>query len=113
MIDPLFDRNLHLVGWIDPNRHIFDLDLNWVAYISGGNVWSPRSGAWLGPIDGRACMDQQGNPVAWNPKDPVRIVRAPSFRPFRPLRPLAPLRPIRPVLPLPQFALYYAEAGLD
>jgi len=35
---PLFDKDCELVGWIDPMNHIFDTDMNWVAYVSGGHA---------------------------------------------------------------------------
>jgi hypothetical protein len=34
----LYDSNVELAGWLDPGRHIFDTNMNWVAYISGGHA---------------------------------------------------------------------------
>lgn len=31
MLNPLFDQNCELTAWIDPGRHIFDTDMNWIA----------------------------------------------------------------------------------
>ena len=45
---PLFDKDSELVGWTDPGKHIFDQDMNWVAYISHNHAWSAETGNWLG-----------------------------------------------------------------
>lgn len=50
MLYPLFDRECTLVAWIDPNRHIFNTDMQWIAYISSNHVWSSDTGNWLGPV---------------------------------------------------------------
>lgn len=34
MLKPLFDKNCKLIAWIEPNEHIFDTNMNWIAYIS-------------------------------------------------------------------------------
>jgi hypothetical protein len=103
-VDPLFDKKCNLVGWIEPENHIFDLEMNWVAYLSGGHAWSSQTGNWLGPVNGMNCLDQEGRPVAWNPDEtvegsmrpmrPMRAMRA--MRPMRPMRPMKPMRPMRP-----------------
>ncbi|THV31193.1 4-fold beta flower protein [Rhizobium rosettiformans] len=103
----LFNRNCELVGWIEPDEHIFDTDMNWVAYLSGGHGWSAATGNWLGPVDGLLCLDRSGRPVAWNPEErvegtarpgrPSRAARA--ARPGRPARPARPSRPSRPATP--------------
>lgn len=31
MLNHLFDQNCELTAWIDPGRHIFDTDMNWIA----------------------------------------------------------------------------------
>ena len=106
MLDPLFDNNSDLVAWVNPGRYIFDLNLEWTAYISSGNVWCSVTNGWLGVVDGRTCIDEYGCIVAWNPKDPIRswkrhILRPlPPLPPLRPLRPLPPLPPLRPLRPL-------------
>lgn len=105
---PLFDKNCDLVGWLELGEHIFDTEMNWVGYISGGNVWSAETGDWLGPIMGLTCLDRNGKPILWNPDktiqtsmrpiSPIRATRA--IRPIRPIRPINPIRPIRPIVPI-------------
>lgn len=107
MLYPLFDKECDLVGWISPGQHIFDTDMEWVAYISRNHAWSAESGDWLGAVRGLICLDQAGCPVAWNPKEvvtgtakpatPARAARA--ARPARPARPATPARPARPATP--------------
>lgn len=41
---PLFDCNQELVAWISPGKNIFDTDINWVAYIHNGHIWSSGTG---------------------------------------------------------------------
>lgn len=69
---PLYDRDCDLVAWIKPNEHIFDTNMNWVGYIKSGHAWSSKTGNWLGPVNGLLCLNQQGKPVAWSPKEAVR-----------------------------------------
>ena len=106
-MEPLFDRHCELVAWVDPLHHIFDTEMNWIAYISGGQAWSAETGNWCGPVPGLICLDQSGKVVAWNPEEqvagtaipprPPRAVRA--ARPARPARPAKPARPARPATP--------------
>lgn len=104
---PLFDKECELVGWIDPQHHIFKTDMDWVAFWAGGHAWSAESGDWLGPVRGLVCLDQAGRVVAWNPdarvagtSRPTRPSRASrASRPSRPSRPSSPLRPSRPSTP--------------
>lgn len=107
MLYPLFDKDCELVAWINPNKHIFDTSMNWVAYVSNGHAWSSETGNWLGPVRGLICLDQAGKPVAWHPKEkvsgttrrarPARATR--KARPPRPTRPARPARPTRPASP--------------
>jgi hypothetical protein len=104
MLFPLFDKDCDLVAWISPNAHIFDTDMNWVAYISNGHAWSSETGNWLGPVIGLLCLNQSGQPVAWNPKEGVKGTSRPSrpsraSRASRPSRPSSPSRPSRPSRP--------------
>ena len=104
---PLFNKDCDLVGWIDPMSHIFDTEMNWVAYLAGGHAWSSETGNWLGPVPGLICLDQSGHVVAWNPEEkiagtarPARPARAARVaRPARPARPANPARPARPATP--------------
>lgn len=103
-MEPLFDKDCELVGWIDPMRHIFDTDVNWVAYISNGHAWSSKTGNWLGPVLGLLCLDQAGKVVVWNPKEQVKGTARPArparaARVARPARPAKPARPARPAIP--------------
>jgi hypothetical protein len=107
MLFALFDKDCDLVGWINPGNHIFNTDMDWVAYLANGHSWSANSGNWLGPVKGLLCQDQDGRPVAWNPKEavsgsprPARPARAArAARPARPARPATPARPARPATP--------------
>ena len=67
MLKPLFDKDSELVAWIDPDKHIFDTDMDWVAYISNGHARSAESGNWCGPVSGHTCLDQSGRVIAWSP----------------------------------------------
>lgn len=106
-MEPLFDKNCELVAWIDPLNHIFDTEMKWIAYISGGHAWSAETGNWCGPVLGLICLDQSGKVVAWNPNEhivgtakPARPARAARVaRPARPARPSRPARPARPATP--------------
>ena len=104
----LFNSDCELVGWMkDKQDYIFDTQLNWVAYIKNGHVWSVSTGDWCGPLKGTNCLDQNGKIVAWNPTQqvqgstrpitPVRAVRA--VTPVQPVRPVQPVTPVRPVTP--------------
>ena len=85
---PLFNKDCNLVGWIDPGNHIFDTNMNWVAYISNGHAWSVQNGNWLGPVNGFNCLDQTGKPVAWSPDQDIEGTMKP-IRPMRPMRPMS------------------------
>ena len=47
MLKPLFDRNCELIGWIEPGKHIFNCNMDWIAYISRGHSWSAETGNWI------------------------------------------------------------------
>ena len=108
LMEPLFDSNCDLAGWINPGEHIWDTHMNWVAYIRNGHAWSAESGNWLGPVNGLICLDTEGKVVAWNPAQavtgsmrpmrPIRAMRA--MRPMRPMTPMRPMRPMRPITPM-------------
>lgn len=108
MLEPLFNKDCELVGWMRPNQHVFDTGMNWVAYIRNNHAWSAETGNWLGPVNGLLCLDTSGKVVLWNPKEkvlgtsrPPRPARAPrSPRPPRPPRPARPPRPPRPPIPV-------------
>lgn len=107
-MEPLFNKDLKLVGWLAPDEYIFDKDMKWVAYIANHNIWSSETDHWLGPIHGATCYDQLGKPIAWGPKEflsgiakpmrPIKPIEKPApkrnFRPAEPSRPGKPLRPM-------------------
>lgn len=106
----LRDTNNDLVGWLDEGRHVFDTNMNWVAYLSGGQAWSAEFGDWCGPVENGSCLDRDGRVVVWSPDIsgpvgssarpviPARAARA--ARPARPARPTIPARPARPAVPV-------------
>ena len=108
MLQPLFNKNGDLIGWLDPEKHIFDTNMEWIAYLSNGHAWSSATGNWMGPINGFVCLDTEGKVIAWNPNgkiqgtirpiSPLRAIR--SIQPIRPIKPISPIRPIRPITPL-------------
>ncbi|MEQ1954780.1 4-fold beta flower protein [Mesorhizobium yinganensis] len=98
MLIPLFSQNCDLVGWMQPQKFLFDADMAYTAFITNGHAWSARSGRWIGPVIGPHVFDTDGQPVAWNPGAPLRG----SGRPLRPVnvvRAVSPVRPPKPVAP--------------
>ncbi len=87
-MEPLYDSNVDLVGWIEPGWHIWDTNMDWVAYISGGHAWSSRSGSWRCPVHETTCLDRSGQVVAWSPvnapavQERAAFVAAGSGQPF-------------------------------
>lgn len=58
----LFDQNTDLVAWLDNGaRHLFDTDMNWLAYVSGGHLWSAATGNWLGPLRVQRFSTKRGD----------------------------------------------------
>jgi hypothetical protein len=106
---PLFNKDSELVGWMNDNHeHIFDTNMNWVAYISNGHAWSAKTGNWCGPVNGYNCLDRNGKVVAWSigqivqgsvtPVTPVRAVKA--VTPIKPVKPVNPVKPVKPLTPV-------------
>lgn len=63
-MEPLYDANVNLVGWIEPGHHIFDTNMNWLAYVAGDHAWSANGGNWCGPVvDATTCLDRSGRVV--------------------------------------------------
>lgn len=99
MLTPLFSQHCDLVGWMQPQKFLFDADMAYVAFIANGHAWSARSGRWIGPVVASHVFDIDGRPVAWNPAEPLRV----SGRPLRPVnvvRAVSPVRPAKPVAPM-------------
>ncbi|WP_442578343.1 4-fold beta flower protein [Mesorhizobium sp. ASY16-5R] len=99
MLTPLFSYGCELVGWMLPQKFLFDAEMAYVAFITNGHAWSARSGQWIGPVVGSHVFDVDGRPVAWNPAAPLRGFGRP-LRPVNVVRAVSPVRPARPVSPL-------------
>jgi len=123
----LFSGTCEHIGWIDPERAIFDPAMNYVAFIAGKNAWSASEVQWLGSVDVLTLRDRSGLPIAWTPDHPLTRVSN-AIPPVQPIRPPVPIRPKRPINPkrplLPQVPLggwspltfdewLYGEAGKE
>ncbi len=114
MIYPLFDKNSNLVTWVKDNEHIFDTNMQWVAFIEKGHAWSAKDARWLGQFKDNNCMDKQGRVFAWNNRQTLRgsiRLTEPSrptlaTRPCTPTRPSTPTRPMVPIRPLHGWSPY-------
>lgn len=112
VLKPLFDKNCEFIGWIEPEKHIFNQDMDWVAYISDSNAWSAVTGNWIGSVHDSVCLDTSGKIIAWStgtnvrsisrPSRPNRAVSAP--KPPRPERPEAPEKPEKPEVPADEWS---------
>ncbi len=93
----LFDRHSNLVGWVKDAKHIFDINMNWIAF-TGSNlsVWTVRNKTWVGHLHGDNFRDINGKTAFWNPKTRLQN----SLKPMKPLKPLTPLTPLKPLKPL-------------
>jgi hypothetical protein len=101
-VTPIFDKTANLVGWFD-SENVFDLQLNWVAFHSNGDLFSSSSLTWLGPLHEGSFLDQNGKAVAWlDGSSPSNTLK--PLTPLRPLKPLQPLRPLQPLKPLKPLA---------
>ena len=107
-MEPLYNKELEHVGWLQPGRYIYDTQGNCIAYISNNNIFSIKKDCWLGPIRGFTCFDHLGKPVAWNhrefpmgipkPVQPKKVIkRKPIDKTFIPNAPKAPEKPLRPI----------------
>ncbi|MDQ6434592.1 hypothetical protein RB623_11090 [Mesorhizobium sp. LHD-90] len=99
MLTPLFSPGCDLVGWMQPQKFLFDTDMAYAAFIANGHAWSARSGRWIGPVIGPHVFDLDGRPVAWNPDAPLRGFGRP-LRPVNVVRAVSPVRPAKPVAPM-------------
>lgn len=103
---PLYDKDLQLVGWMRLGEHIWDSELEWLAYIQNDHAWSEQSRMWIGPVGQGTCIDRDGRVVAWSPGYPLEGSQ-PAKRPPhvagrpRPARPTRPTRLPRPAQPAP------------
>jgi hypothetical protein len=109
IMEPLYSVDCQLVGWIRRGHDIWDIHMNWVAYVVGNHAWSAQTGDWLGPVNALTCFDQDGRVVAWNPKQVIRGIVKPEhpekpaerIRPEQPIQPERPARPVMPIWPVP------------
>jgi hypothetical protein len=46
---PIFDSNSNLVVWFD-GRHLFDSEINQIAFAASSHIFSAKTGNWLGPL---------------------------------------------------------------
>jgi len=92
-MEPLFDKYRGLVGWMVNERHIFDVQLTWMAYIKDENAWSAVNPNWLGPVIGLLCLNREERVVAWNPKEKAAGIAKPKRPPRAPYRPHPPKSP--------------------
>ena len=102
---PIFDKHVQLCGWFD-GENIFDLNLNWVAFLDSGNTFAASTLSWLWPLNEGSFLDRLGKPVAWlegsNPNGTTKpLTPLKPLKPLQPLRPLKPLTPLKPLNPLP------------
>lgn len=104
---PLFAPDCTVVGWVKDYQYIFSTNLEWIAFISNGNIFSTNR-QWLGPFHNGNALDRHGKVVAFANGSSIQGTLRPlqplqpliPLRPLTPLRPLNPLRPLRPLNPL-------------
>ena len=96
---PIYDKNVQLSAWFD-GEHIFDLNLNWVAFLSSGHFFAANALIWLGVMHDGALLDRNGQPVAWLEGAIPKGALKPN-KPMTPRKPLPPKKPLYPGLPLP------------
>jgi hypothetical protein len=46
----LFDSDCELVGWYDGEKHVYDPEMNWVAFVAKNHAWSSKTGECLGHL---------------------------------------------------------------
>jgi len=72
------------------------LDLKWIAFVEGGNIFNSTTLNWLGPYVDGSLIDTTGKPVAWlENTTPVG-----TFKPIKPFKPFDPFKPFKPFNPL-------------
>ncbi len=101
MLVPLYDQKSELIAWLDPDKHIFDTSMRWIAYIKNGHAWSSETGNWLGAVNGTECQDRSGRVFAWG-KDTKPRGGSRPFAPARQMKPPRPSAPPRPFVPARQ-----------
>jgi hypothetical protein len=105
MLSALYDRYCNHVAWLDRDQFLFDVEMNWVAFIHNKQVWSKETLKWLGPINGVICMDKEGKVMAWGTGQKVMgdlsLHRKPKIVPRLPEEPTSILRPFLQAPPIP------------
>lgn len=109
-MEPLFDKNCSLVAWIEDYKYIFDIHMNWIAFVVEDNVFASKNCEWLGPINDYNCLDKTGKVVAWNPDHEVKGSSVP-YTPYTPYKPYAPHTPYTPCTPYTPYTPYTPLGG--
>lgn len=100
VIDPLYDKNAYFVGWLVDHAHVFNVNLQWVAYIFNDYVWSIKTKRWIGELRGTNLLDRDGKVVAWSTSGPVIGNLDPIDAPIDIRPPIPPIAPIIDDIPL-------------
>lgn len=105
VLDPLYDKNVNFVGWLEDRSYVFDRNLKWVAYIFNNYVWAVKTQKWIGELRGTNLLDRDGKIVAWSTNGPVIGALDPVEEPLDIGLPLMPAPPLIEGIPLnPGFA---------
>jgi len=110
VLSALFSSDKEHVGWLEPDRFVFDTAMLPVAFMAQEQAWSMQTSVWLGPCYDMHLFDTQGRPVAWTLGLPVMDRGVPLPR-FKWLKPVNPVRPVRPVTPRRPLAVPVAARG--
>ena len=108
-MEPIFDRNCRLTAWMNPDTgEVFTLDRNFVAFVRGGGVFTPRS-HHLGYFLKGVFRDKHSKAVAFlrdagisHPALPA--TPAPPAMPATPAVPATPAIPAAPAAPAGGFS---------
>lgn len=103
-MQPLYNKNVDLIGWFD-GVHVFDTNMNWVAFVVNDNAWSSKDLSWIGPVIDLNFLDNHGKVFAWNPDCEIKGCYNP-LKPYTPYRPYKPYRPYRPYTPYKPYKPY-------
>lgn len=107
---PLFSPNSDLVGWLNDDRFIYDLNINVVGFVEDDHAFSYPHCIWLGSVLGTTLQDRNGKPVAFNP-DQAPEGQLKPLKPFTPFKPFEPFKPFRPFEPFKPFKPFTPMGG--